>query len=100
MTMILRKEFNFEIEYKKGVQNAGTERLFKVSHIYWDTAHRRLPAYGRSSDGEPADPADAIPYSVHGTNGIRQLAEDYEAKEGLQATIPSVLATQIPKLLC
>jgi hypothetical protein len=66
----------------------GTGRLYEVSHIYWDTAHQRLAAYRRSADGEPADPADTIPYSVHGTNGIQQLAEDYEGKAGLQATIP------------
>jgi hypothetical protein len=38
-----------------------TGRLYEVSHIYWDTTHRRLAAYRRSADGEPADPADAIP---------------------------------------
>jgi hypothetical protein len=68
--------------------HSGTGRLYEVSHIYWDTAHRRLAAYRRNADGEPANPADAIPYSVRGTNGIRQLVEDYETKAGLQATIP------------
>jgi hypothetical protein len=39
-------------------------------------------------DKEPADPADAIAYSVRGTNGIQQVMEDYEAKARNQATIP------------